>query len=373
MKNNAIPILYYHSVADHDINRPWSFLSCGIDIFKAQMEYLYKNGFKTCSWDELFRHLNGIEKLPKKTVMIHFDDGFLDNWTVVFPIMKKYNLKFSIVVTPEFIEKSEKIRDFVSETKEKNIKDWWGYLSIGELREMENSGLVDIQAHGYTHTWYPSSDEIIDIYDGTQIEPWLHWNEHPQEKPFWLTNDSLKKIQLGTPIFKNEKSLSNLKAFKPNKTFIYECINAYNKNLTKEENFEKILKIRKNFLIKNELGEYESTQETENRLKKELLETKNYLSDILNKEINYLVWPGGGNNEYVNNLAFEYGYRLVSKGNNLNMYFSRIKRISRLAGYHKFPLFNKYFNKLFLQLQIKRGEGNKAIGTFIDFVKKVKK
>jgi len=373
MKNNAIPILYYHSVADHDKNRPWSFLSCGIDVFKTQMEYLSKNDFYTCTWDELYRHLNGIEKLPEKTVMIHFDDGFLDNWTVVFPIMKKYNLKFSIVVTPEFIEKSEKIRDFVKETKESNIKDWWGYLSIGELREMEDSGLVDIQAHGYTHTWYPVSDEIIDIYDGTQIEPWLYWNEFPEKKPFWLTNNSLKKIPLGTPIFKNEKSLSNLKAFKPNKKFIQECIDAYNKDLSKEENFKRILEIRKKYLANNELGEYESEKEARERLEKELLGTKKYLTDILNKEIEYLVWPGGGNNEFVNNLAFEYGYKLVSKGNELNKYDSKIKKISRLAAYHKFPIFDKYFNKLFFQLQIKRGEGNKAIGTLFNFVKKVKK
>lgn len=32
------------------------------------------------------------EKLPRKSVMITFDDGYLDNWLQVWPILKEYNL-----------------------------------------------------------------------------------------------------------------------------------------------------------------------------------------------------------------------------------------------------------------------------------------
>ncbi|MAM30007.1 MAG: deacetylase, partial [Flavobacteriaceae bacterium] len=101
MKITGIPILYYHSIADHEVKNEWSFLSISIRLFKNQMDYLHKNGYYTCNWKELEDHIQGKKQLPEKTVMFHFDDGFLDNWSVVFPIMKEKNFKYSIVVTPE--------------------------------------------------------------------------------------------------------------------------------------------------------------------------------------------------------------------------------------------------------------------------------
>ncbi len=373
MKNLSIPILYYHSVADHNKARPWSFLTCDIATFTKQMKYLHKHGYGTCDWDELYDHLHGVKKLPEKTVMIQFDDGFLDNWTVVFPLMQELNFKFTVVATPEFIEKHES-RAFSTNTTENNMPEWWGYLSEEELIEMETSGLVDIQAHGYTHTWYPVSDEIIDIYDGTQIEPWLFWNDHIDEKASWLTNSSLERIPLGYPIFKNEKSLSNLKAFKPNKKFIGACIDNYDTSKSKEENLSVQNKLRNEFSNSNKLGHYESDDEAHTRMIKELLGTREYLENILDKKVEYLVWPGGGNNEKVQQLAFDCGYKLISKGTELNSYNSKLTKISRVAAYHKFnpKVLNPYLNVLFLQLQIWRANGNQTIDGMINSVKKLK-
>ena len=240
---------------------------------------------------------------------------------------------------------------------------------------MEESGLVNIQAHGYTHTWYETSDIIIDLYDGTQILPWLHWNNNPEEKPTWLTNGSLEKIPHGYPIFQNEKSLSNLKAYKVNKEFINDSISIYDKNLTKEENLQKINKLKDTYLNENKLGSYETEEKTYERLKKELLGTREYLKNILNKDINYLVWPGGGNNKKVQDLAYKYGFIVISKGEELNSFNSKNRKISRVAAYHEFkPLFlNSYLNVLFIHLQILRANGNNVIDGIIKSIKKVKR
>jgi peptidoglycan/xylan/chitin deacetylase (PgdA/CDA1 family) len=374
MKNNSIPVLYYHSVANHNKIRPWSFLTCDIKTFELQIRYLHKLGYTTCDWKELDLHMLGEKQLPKKCVHMQFDDGFLDNWTVVFPLMKELNFKFSIVVTPEFIEKHSP-RAFSKDTNESNIKDWWGYLSEEELIEMEKSGLVDIQAHGYTHTWYETSDKIIDIYDGTQILPWLHWNNNLEEKAKWLTNGSLEKTSHGYPIFENEKSLSNLKAYDVNKEFIKESISIYNKNLSKEENLININKLKESYLDENKLGQYETEEDTQQRLKKELLGTREYLKNVLNKDINYLVWPGGGNSKMVQDLAYKYGFIVISKGDQLNSFNSQNRKISRVAAYHEFKpqVLNSYLNVLFIHLQILRANGNNLIDTLITSIKKIKR
>ena len=148
--DTAIPVIYYHSVADHHGPNRWSFLSCPIAIFERQMRFLSRKGYYTCTWVELEEHLRGERRLPKKTVHLHFDDGFLDNWTVVHPIMMKLNLKYSVLLTPEFIQDGP-VRAFTPETHTRPMEDWWGYLSKDEILEMNGSGLVDFQAHGYSH------------------------------------------------------------------------------------------------------------------------------------------------------------------------------------------------------------------------------
>ena len=372
-KNNAIPVLYYHSVADHDVNRPWSFLTCDVKTFTLQMKYLKKLGYSTCKWEELDNHLLGNKQLPQKCVHIQFDDGFLDNWTVVFPLMKELDFSFSVVVTPEFIEKRD-AKPFAKTTQAENLSDWWGYLSEEELLLMEASGIVDIQAHGFSHTWYESSDKIIDIYDDSQTVPWLFWNSNQAQKPGWLTNDSLSKIPHGYPIFENEKSLSNLKAYKVNKYFIDESIRMYDKNLSKEENMDRINTLREHYLEENRLGAYETENESQSRLEKELLGTREYLKNILNKEINYMVWPGGGNNGLVQELAYTSGFIVVSKGEELNSFNSQNRKISRVAACHNFKwaFLRPYLNLLLIHLQILRANGNSLIDFMIKNIKKLR-
>ena len=176
MKKSSIPVIYYHSVADHEKQHPWAFLSVRIGVFKSQMKLLKIFGYNTCNWREFYEHSQGIKSLPKKTVFIHFDDGFLDNWTVVYPIMEKYNFKYSVLITPEFVEKNNKVRTFVNKTSEENKDLWWGYLSEGEVIKMSESGLVDFQCHGFTHTWYESSDKILNFFNGKDFTPHLKWN-----------------------------------------------------------------------------------------------------------------------------------------------------------------------------------------------------
>lgn len=368
---NSIPVLYYHSVADHKTPKPWSFLSCPVEVFKAQMNWLKKNGYNTSFWSELNEHTEGVKKLPEKTVNIQFDDGFLDNWNVVFPIMKELGLKFTVLLSPDFIEKTENTRPFLKNTEESDIKNWWGYLNGTEIRKMAESGIVEFQAHGFTHTWYECSDEIIDVFDGTQLYPHLFWNSFEKEKPFWLTIDWKKKIPKGYPVFKFEKSLNNLNRFYPSQKFIDECINLAKKT-DKDQLIEKIKTLSEKYKSEGKLGRFETKEEWVSRINHELADTKRELEIIVGKPVDFIVWPGGGNNEEVINMAFEAGYKMVSKGKELNSFNNRTKKISRVAGFIPSPIFNKRLNLLTIKLQILRAQGNIFVQTVIEMIRKIK-
>ena len=366
-KNN-IPILYYHSIADHDKKSNWSFLSTPINTFERQMNYLSKKGYRTCTWEELYDHINGIKELPKKTIKLHFDDGFLDNWSVIFPFMKEKNFKYSILLTPDFIGKEKGIRDFVEETTDENTSCWWGYLNLGEIKKMHQSGIVDFQAHGLTHTWYNASDKIIDIYDGKKFYPHLIWNKPENDKSKWLSDYVEPKI--GTPVFEHKKSLELDSMFKIDKRHIEKLTSMYDPKKDKIKNIQAYNSYVDSF---PEFGTYESEDESAERLTLELKGAKDILGDMIGDPINYLVFPGGGKSERTIEISKKAGYKLISQGKEPNAFNSKVYQVSRYSAVYSFPKkYNESLNLLFLKLQLLRAKDNNVINKLFKLIKHVK-
>lgn len=114
-KAEKIPVLLYHHILeekDIEING-WSNNSSIISVesFRSQMEYLYNNGYYTASLNELEEFLEGNIQLPKKTVVITFDDGYLSNGIFAYPILKKYGFRASIFMRGIYSEGPQKSFD----------------------------------------------------------------------------------------------------------------------------------------------------------------------------------------------------------------------------------------------------------------------
>ena len=127
----------------HMVNRMFISLAIEPEDFDWQMKYLVEHGYHTISPDELYDFLAGTGRLPDRPVLITFDDGYVDNYTTAYPILKKYNLKATIFVVTGFLGKRK------------------GYLTWDQLREMEKNGIT-VESHTVTHAPLPQlSDERI--------------------------------------------------------------------------------------------------------------------------------------------------------------------------------------------------------------------
>ncbi|MFQ5674617.1 MAG: polysaccharide deacetylase family protein [bacterium] len=71
--------------------------------------------FRVIPLEELVLEVANGTKVSVDTVAVTFDDGYLDNFTNAFPILKKYNLPATIFLIADFIGTSNCI--------------WWDYLS----------------------------------------------------------------------------------------------------------------------------------------------------------------------------------------------------------------------------------------------------
>lgn len=121
-------VLNYHKI-DH------TFISLSVrpEDFDNQMKYLHDNGYHTITPDELYEALAGNGQLPENPVLITFDDGYEDNYTNAYPILKKYDFKATIFVVTGFLDRHKK-----------------GYLSWDQAREMNKNG-INIESHTVNH------------------------------------------------------------------------------------------------------------------------------------------------------------------------------------------------------------------------------
>jgi peptidoglycan/xylan/chitin deacetylase (PgdA/CDA1 family) len=70
------------------------------------MDYLEKNGYHTVTLEQIYAAMAGMAELPTKPVVITFDDGGLDDYTVAFPILRAHHFTATFFVITGFVGKS---------------------------------------------------------------------------------------------------------------------------------------------------------------------------------------------------------------------------------------------------------------------------
>ncbi|EHN3185046.1 polysaccharide deacetylase family protein, partial [Escherichia coli] len=94
-----LPVLMYHHVS-----RCPGLVTLSPETFCEQMKWLADNNWRTVTSAELEYFYQG-GTLPRKSVMLTFDDGYLDNWLRAWPVLKEYNLHAHIFLITGLIGK----------------------------------------------------------------------------------------------------------------------------------------------------------------------------------------------------------------------------------------------------------------------------
>ncbi|MBU0534185.1 MAG: polysaccharide deacetylase family protein [Candidatus Omnitrophica bacterium] len=184
-----VPILFYHKISQPNPKAKVSALYVTPYNFRRQMRYLKWRGYKTISLYELLNWLDGTKKLPSKSIILTFDDGYEDNYTYAFPILKEFRFSATIfLITKDIGGLSGWINS------EETIKE--PLLSWDKIKEMANYG-IDFQPHTHTHPSLPKLDkekikkelvisrEIIEKQLGKKADflcyPYGHFNSGVQQ------------------------------------------------------------------------------------------------------------------------------------------------------------------------------------------------
>jgi len=120
-------VLMYHLILEEPYSQ-YHDMFVKPQEFEEQIKYLAENGYKTFFANEYNEACK-----TEKAVIITFDDGYSDNYSNAFKILKKYNIKATVFLISDYINAE-------------------GHLNENEIKEMVDSGLIYFESHTQTHT-----------------------------------------------------------------------------------------------------------------------------------------------------------------------------------------------------------------------------
>jgi len=121
-----VPVIVYHSVGNRDSGK----LQISKYKIKKQLNWIKKCGYKTLTMEEFVGWYEGEITIPKKSVLITFDDGFSNVVKNAVPILKKNRQHATMFIAGKWVDHS-------------------GYVSKSAVRKLQKSSVIDIESHGY--------------------------------------------------------------------------------------------------------------------------------------------------------------------------------------------------------------------------------
>lgn len=107
--------------------------------------WLKANGYNVISIQDVVNAKNGGKPLPDKAIVLTFDDGYKSFYTHALPLLKAFNYPATLAIVGSWLEVPENGTVSYAGKPVPRSK----FLSLKELKEITNSGLVEIASHTY--------------------------------------------------------------------------------------------------------------------------------------------------------------------------------------------------------------------------------
>ncbi|MBI2104150.1 MAG: polysaccharide deacetylase family protein [Candidatus Omnitrophica bacterium] len=127
-----LPILAYHRVgpfrADH-------VPTVSAEAFERQLELLARFQYRVLPLEDLISCLDRGERLPRRSVVITFDDGYAETHTVAWPLLKRFGYPAAVFVAPGEVGRA-------------------GFATWEQLAELARDGIA-VGSHTMHHSYVP--------------------------------------------------------------------------------------------------------------------------------------------------------------------------------------------------------------------------
>jgi peptidoglycan/xylan/chitin deacetylase (PgdA/CDA1 family) len=145
---DEVPVLMYHSIAS---GAPRRFRRFAVDPgeFAAQMAYLEEMGYGPVTAAELAVSRTSGSPLPRRPVVITFDDAYADFYSAALPVLRKHDFSATLYVPTGYVGATSRFNGSRDEGEQK-------ILSWDALRDITTER-IEVAAHSHTH---PQMDRV---------------------------------------------------------------------------------------------------------------------------------------------------------------------------------------------------------------------
>lgn len=142
--SGGLPVLMYHEIGVPPRGSKLAKLWVSAEAFREQLTYLRDNGYSAVTFSDWRDAEKGVKPLPEKPVLITFDDGYMNNYTLAFPLLREFGMKACVFLVYETMDKHNAWHDPKSEP-------WQKMLTWAQIKEMQDSGVFEFGSHTMRH------------------------------------------------------------------------------------------------------------------------------------------------------------------------------------------------------------------------------
>ncbi|KAA3657426.1 MAG: hypothetical protein DWQ04_28155 [Chloroflexi bacterium] len=335
---DEVPVFMFHSVTAAQ--------------FEFQLRYLKENQYETLTLKQFMAFLSGAFSPINPSVLLTFDDGDKSWYEVAYPLLQKYDYHAVGFLVPSYI------------CEETSLDSAW--MSWDEVREIESSGVMEMESHTFHHARVFTGRQVIDFY-----HPQYNFNPLNLDIPWVMRGDQFhNQLDWGTPIYQHESLYAGSVRYCDDEVIREKCVAWVKRQggvkFFNEANWQKKIQAFYKSLdaeLTNQVPRYESSEDRDAAIYSDLLKAKHTLEEKLQKRISHLCYPWGAGSEKAVNLSRQAGYEsnfwVVNNVRNCNrqgdspFYNSRLKDdyLVRLPGQGRQPLSKIFTMKISRRFQ----------------------
>lgn len=148
-----VNIVMYHYVRDLENSRYPRIKGLDVKIFEKQILH-FIDEYNIIKMEDLLSSVKNKTNLPENALLLTFDDGYIDHYVNVFPILRKYNLQGSFFIPGKIIE----------ENKLLDVNKIHFILASADEENLYKEVLFLLDKYRNTEYNYDSNDELIRKY-----------------------------------------------------------------------------------------------------------------------------------------------------------------------------------------------------------------
>ncbi|MBI4948306.1 polysaccharide deacetylase family protein [Candidatus Berkelbacteria bacterium] len=137
-----VPILMYHYIKDY--NNPSDPLGVQLSVSPATLEKQFEL-IKILGYQPITLQDFAAKKYTNNSIILTFDDGYIDHYTNALPLLQKYNYRASFFIVSSFVGRS-------------------GYMNANQIQELVDAGM-EVGGHSISHKNLASLSFEDAIYD----------------------------------------------------------------------------------------------------------------------------------------------------------------------------------------------------------------